>query len=201
MTDEKIKQTINNHKSYAIKYILDHKKDFSSFKTIYHRFIKKDNFDPSFEYTKEIIKRLERDKITSQTSMQMAEIIMPEVKGMRKEILIMAIPLFLGVLLLITFSLLLSFTRPLDFSNPFFIGYLVGVFISSILLGFGIFQRKKIKLSTLSTTMLFQAISAYSAAKMQGQGSFAAFRILEEMKNNPGKELQIRVNQPKIVYK
>ena len=49
--------------------------------------------------------------------------------------------------------------------------------------------------------MLFQACMAYGAAKMQGQGSFGAFRILEEMKTKQGKELQIRINQPKIMYK
>ena len=49
--------------------------------------------------------------------------------------------------------------------------------------------------------MIFQASSAYGAAKMQGQGSFGAFRILDEMKTKQGKELQIRITQPKIVYK
>jgi hypothetical protein len=49
--------------------------------------------------------------------------------------------------------------------------------------------------------MLFQASSAYGASKMQGQGSFGAFRILEEMKLKQGKELQIRVTQPKIMHR
>ena len=75
------------------------------------------------------------------------------------------------------------------------------MFVSGIIFGFGMFQRKKVKLVTLTRAMFFQALTAYGAAKMQGQGSFAAFRILEEMRANPGKELQIKVTQPKIMYK
>lgn len=201
MADEKIKQIINNYLTYAKKYVLDHKKDFSSWNTIYHRFIKKDKTDPAFDYTKEIIKRMEKDKITPQATMQIVESLMPEMQNMKKTILFMVIPLVLGIVLLLTFSLLFSFSRPFNLSNPFITYYLIGMFISGILLGFGIFQRKKIKSETLSKTMLFQACSAYSAAKMQGQGSFGAFRILEEMKTKQGKELQIRITQPKIMYK
>lgn len=201
MTDDKTRQIINNHLNHAEKYILDHKKDFSSWSTIYHKFIKKDKIDSAFEYTKEIIKRMERDKMTSQTSMQIAEVLMPEMQGMKKEIIIMALPLVTGFILLITFSLLFSFTRPFNFNNPFVIYYSIGIFVSSIIFGFGLIMRKKIKLKTLSKTMLFQASTAYGASKMQGQGSFGAFRILEEMRLKQGKELQIRITQPKIMHK
>ncbi len=201
MADDKIKQIINNYINHAQKYILDHKKEFSTWNTVYNKFIKKNNTDPAFEYTKEIIKRLERDKIPSQVSMQMVESIMPEMKGMKKEVIFMILPMAIGFILLITFSLLFSFTRPLNLSNPFVIYYAIGMFISGLVFGFGMFQRKKVKLVTLTRAMFFQALTAYGAAKMQGQGSFAAFRILEEMKANPGKELQIRINQPKVMYK
>lgn len=201
MIDEKTKQIINNHINYAQKYILDHKKDFSSWNTIYHKFIKKDNIDPAFDYTKEIIKRMERDKMSSQTAMQVVETLMPEMQNVKKEVVLMAVPMILGVILLITFSLLFSFARPFTFSNHFVIFYALGMFVSGILLGFGVFMRKKIKLKTLTRAMLFQAATSYGAAKMQGQGSFGAFRILEEMKLKQGKELQIRINQPKIVHK
>ncbi len=201
MADEKIKQIINNYINHAQKYILDHKKEFSSWNTISNKFIKKNNIDPAFEYTKEIVKRLERDKVSSQSAMQMVEIIMPEMKGMKKEVIVMVLPMVLGVILLITFSLLFSFTRPFNFSNPFLVYYSVGMFISGLVFGFGMFQRKKVKLTTLTRAMFFQALTAYGAAKMQGQGSFGAFRILEEMKANPGKELQVRINQPKVMYK
>lgn len=201
MADDKTKQIINNYINHAQKYILDHKKDFSSWTTIYNKFIRKNKVDPAFEYTKEIIKRLERDKISSQLTMQMIETIMPEVKGMKKEVIVMIAPMVLGAILLITFSLLFSFTRPFNLSNHFVIYYAVGMFISGLVFGFGMFQRKKVKLITLTRAMFFQALTAYGAAKMQGQGSFAAFRILEEMRANPGKELQIRVTQPKIVHK
>ena len=119
MADDKTKQIINNYISHAQRYVLEHKKDFSSWNTIYNKFIKKNNTDPAFEYTKEIIKRLERDKVSSQSAMQMVETIMPEVKGMKKEVIIMVVPMILGAILLITFSLLISFTRPLNLSNPF----------------------------------------------------------------------------------
>lgn len=201
MADDKTKQIINNYINHAQKYILDHKKDFSSWTTIYNKFIKKNKVDPAFEYTKEIIKRLERDKISSQLTMQIIETVMPEVKGMKKEVIVMVAPMVLGAVLLITFSLLFSFTRPFNLSNHFVIYYAVGMFISGLVFGFGMFQRKKVKLVTLTRAMFFQALTAYGAAKMQGQGSFAAFRILEEMRANPGKELQIRVTQPKIVHK
>ena len=201
MSDDKIKQIITNYINHAKKYILDHKKEFSSWSTIYNKFIKKNNIDPTFEYTKEIIKRLEKDKISPQATMQMIETIMPEVKGMKKDVIIMVLPMILGAVLLITFSLLFSFTRPFNLSNHFVIYYAVGMFISGLVFGFGMFQRKKVKLVTLTRAMFFQALTAYSAAKMQGQGSFAAFRILEEMKANPGKELQIKITQPKIMYK
>ena len=201
MADDKTRQTINNYINHAQKYILDHKKDFSSWSTIYNKFIKKNKIDPAFEYTKEIIKRLERDKVSSQSAMQMVETIMPEVKGMKKEVIIMVVPMILGAILLITFSLLFSFTRPLNLSNPFVVYYSIGMFVSGIIFGFGMFQRKKVKLVTLTRAMFFQALTAYGAAKMQGEGSFAAFRILEEMRANPGKELQIKVTQPKIMYK
>ena len=201
MPDEKTKQLINNYLTHAQKFILDHKKDFSSWSTIYHKFIKKDKFDAVFDYTKEIIKRMEKDKITSQTTMQITEVIMPDIQNFKKTIILMALPLILGVVLLVTFSFLFSFAKPFNFSNPFVIGYSAGMFVSGILLGFGIYMRKKIKLDTLSKTMLFQASTAYGASKMQGQGSFGAFRILEEMKTKQGKELQIRITQPKIMYK
>ena len=201
MAEDKSKQLTTNYINHAQKYIAEHKKDFSSWSTVYHRFIKKDKIDPAFDYTKEIIKRMEKDKMTSQIAMQIAETLMPEMQNIKKDIIFMAVPMLIGFILLITFSLLLAFTRPFSFSNQFVIYYLIGIFVSSILLGFGTFQRKKIKLQTLSKTMLFQACTAYGAAKMQGQGSFGAFRILEEMKTKQGKELQIRVNQPKIIHK
>ena len=109
MADDKVKQIVNNHLSYAQKYILEHKKKFSSWNTVYHKFIKKDKIDPSFDYTKEIIKRMEKDKTTSQTAMQIVELLMPEMEGMRKGILLMVIPLALGFVLLVTFSLLFGF--------------------------------------------------------------------------------------------
>lgn len=201
MIDEKIKQIVSNYLGHTKKYILDHKKDFSSWKTIYHKFIKKDKIDPAFEYTKEVIKRMERDKMSSQTAMQISETLMPDMQNFKKEIIIMIVPLVIGVILLITFSLLFSFTRPFTITNHYIIIYACCMFASGILLGFGLFQRNKIKLSTLSKTIIFQAVTAYGASKMQGQGSFGAFRILEEMKLKQGKELQIRLTQPKIVYK
>lgn len=201
MTDEKIKQTTTNYLNHAQRYMQEHKKDFSSWGTIYHKFIKKDKVDPAFNYSKEIIKRMEKDRMTSQSAMEIVEILMPEMQNIKKSIILMVIPMILGLILLITFAVLLGFAKPFSFNNPFVIYYSVGMFISGILLGFGVFQRKKIKLQTLSKTMLFQACTAYGAAKMQGQGSFGAFRILEEMKTKQGKELQIRINQPKIVHK
>lgn len=201
MVDERLNQTIINYLNHAQKYITQHKKEFSSWSTIYHRFIKKDKVDPVFDYTKEIIKRMEKDKMTSQSAMQIAETLLPDMQKMKKEIIFMAIPMLLGFIFLVTFSILFSFTRPFNLFNPYVTYYSIGLFISCILLGFGVFQRKRVKLKTLSKTMLFQASTAYSASKMQGQGSFGAFRILEEMKLKQGKELQIRVTQPKITYK
>ncbi len=201
MAEDKAKQIINNYINHAQKYISDHKKEFSSWNTIYNKFVKKNNIDPAFEYTKEIVKRLEKDKVSPQVTMQMVEIIMPEIKGMKKEVILMMLPMVLGAILLITFSLLFSFTRPFELSNHFVIYYAIGMFISGIIFGFGMFQRKRVKLVTLTRAMFYQALTAYGAAKMQGQGSFGAFRILEEMKANPGKELQVRVNQPKVIYK
>ena len=199
--DEKTIQTTNNYLTHAQKHMLSHKKDFSSFNSIYKRFIKKDTSDPIFEYTKEMIKRMERDKITSTGSMQIAENLMPEMKKMKYDVIKMALPLILGFIMLIVFSLLFSFTRPFNASNPFMIYWAIGMFISGILLGFGIFIRQKLKLNMLSKSMLYQASTAYGAAKMQGQGSFGAFRILDEMKNKPGKELQIKVMQPKVIHR
>ena len=201
MAEDKTRQIITNYINHAQKYILDHKKEFSSWNTIYNKFIKKNNVDPAFEYTKEIIKRLERDKVSPQVTMQIVEIIMPEVKGMKKEVVMMVLPMILGAILLITFSLLFSFTRPFNLNNLFVIYYAIGMFISGLIFGFGMFQRKKVKLVTMTRAMFFQALTAYGAAKMQGQGSFAAFRILEEMKANPGKELQVRITQPKMMHR
>lgn len=201
MADDKITQIITNHISHAQKYINEHAKDFSSWNTIYHRFIKKDKTDPAFDYTKEIIKRMERDKLTSQAAMQISESLMPEIQNIKKDVLIMAVPMILGIILLLTFSTLLAFTKPFAMSNPYVTYYSIGAFVGSILFGFGMFQRKSVKLKTLSKTMLFQACTAYGASKMQGQGSFGAFRILEEMKTKQGKELQIKITQPKIMYK
>ena len=201
MVDDKIKQAINNYLNYAQKHIVEHKKDFSSWNTIYHKFIKKDKVDPTFDYTKEIIKRMDKDKMPSQIAMQIAETLLPEVQNIKKDVLIMAIPLVLGAALLITFTALFSFSRPFTITNHYLISYATGIFVSSLLLGFGLYKRKNIKFKTLTRTMIFQASSAYGAAKMQGQGSFGAFRILDEMKTKQGKELQIRITQPKIVYK
>ena len=201
MIDEKTKQIINNFLSHAQKYILEHKKDFSSWSTIYHRFIKKDKVDPAFDYTKGIIKRMEKDKVTSQTAMVISDTLLNEMKGFKKEIIIMALPMLVGLIMLTTFSILLGFSKPFSFSNHFVIYYLIGIFISLFMFGFGLLQRKKVKINTLSKTMLFQASAAYGASKLQGQGSFGAFRILEEMKLKQGKELQIQIKQPKIIYK
>ena len=117
MTGDKTKQIVTNYINHSQKYILDHKKDFSSWSTIYHRFIKKDKIDPAYEYTKEIIKRMERDKMTSQTAMQIAETLMPEVQNIKKELILVILPMALGFILLIVFSCLFSFTRPLNFSR------------------------------------------------------------------------------------
>ena len=201
MPEDKTKQIITNYISYAQKYILEHKKEFSSWSMINHKFIKKDKIDPAFDYTKEIIKRMERDKLSSQVSMQIIETLMPDVQNMKKDVLIMAIPMIIGVILLLVFLILLAFTKPFNLSNAFVIYYSIGLFIGAVLFGFGMLQRTKVKLSTLSRTMLFQACTAYGAAKMQGQGSFGAFRILEEMKTKQGKELQIRLTQPKIMHR
>jgi hypothetical protein len=201
MTEDKINQTINNYITHAQKHVLQNKKNFSSWNTIYHKFIKKDNIDPAFDYTKEIIKRMEKDKMSSQSAMQVAETLMPEMQNVKKRIVLMAVPMVLGAVLLITFSLLFSFTRPFSINNHFVIYYAVGMLVSGILLGYGLIKRNQIKLYTVTRTMLFQACTAYGAAKMQGQGSFGAFRILDEMKTKQGKELQIKITQPKIMYK
>ena len=201
MSEEKSKQIINNYLIHTKKYILDHKKEFSSWTTIYHKFIKKDNVDPAFDYAKEIIKRFEKDKVSPQIAIGMSEVLMPQMQNMRKEIIFMALPLVIGFILLIAFSILFSFTRPFLLNNPFLISYLIGIFISSVIFGYGVYSRRKAKIKTLSNTILFQAVTAYTAAKMQGQGSFGAFRILEEMKTKQGKELQIRITQPKIMHK
>lgn len=201
MMDEKTIQITNNYLTHAQKHMLSHKKDFSSLHSIYKRFIKKDTSDPIFEYTKEMIKRMERDRMTSNISMQIAENLTPEIKKMKYDVIKMVLPLIVGFIMLITFSCLFSFTRPFNISNPFIIYWAIGMFVSGLLLGFGIFMRQKIKLTMLSKTMLYQASTAYGAAKMQGQGSFGAFRLLDEMKNKPGKELQIKITQPKIIHK
>ena len=201
MVDGKTIQIMNNHLAYAQKFMIEHKKEFSSWNNIYHKFIKKDKVDPIFDYTKEVVKRLERDKVSSQTAMQIAETLMPEMQKMKKEIILMALPFVLGFVLVIAFSILFSFTKPFNFSNPYVIYYSIGMFVSCIIFGSGVILRNRIKLKTLSKTMLFQAATAYGAAKMQGQGSFGAFRILEEMKIKQGKELQIRITQPKVVHK
>ena len=194
--EDKTKQIINNYINYAEKHINENKKLFSSWNTIYNKFVKKSNLDPAMDYTKEIIKRMEKDKITSQTAMQISETLMPAMQNIKKDVLIMGIPFLIGVILSITFTFLIIFCKPLSLDNPFLVGYLSGLGISAILIGFGSVQRKKVKNKTLTNMMLFQAATAYGAAKMQGQGSFAAFRFLEEMKTKQGKELQIRVNQP-----
>lgn len=200
--DEKAEKIMTNYVKHTEKYVNDHKGDFSSFKTIYHRFIKKDNIDPTMEYTKEIIKRMEKDKISSQISMQISEAIMPEIQGMKKEIMIMAIPLILGFSTFFTCAIMLGFfTRPIEISNTPVIYLTIGMAIGGILFGFGQGLRGKFKINSTTKSMLFQATTAYGAAKMQGQGSFGAFRILDEMKAKQGKDMQIRVNQPKVVYK
>ena len=199
--EDKTKQFLNNYLAHTQKYIMEHKNDFSSLSTIYKRFIKKEKSDSVFDYTKEIIKRMEKDKITSQTAMQIVELLTPEVQNLKKEIIKMAIPLILGLILFITFFLLLTFTRPFNLSNPFVLYWSIAMFTGLIAFCLGLFLRNKTKLSTLSKTMLFQASTAYGAAKMQGQGSFGAFRILDEMKTKQGKELQIKITQPKVMYK
>ena len=201
MAEDKTNQIINNYLTYAEKHITEHGKEFSSFNTIYQKFIKKSNIDPAFEYTKEIVKRMEKDKLTSPQSMQIAEVLMPKMKEMRKKVILMLLPLIVGILIIIIFSILAGFARPFNMSNPFLVGYTIASLLGLISLIVGLFLRKKIKLVTLSNMMLFQAVTAYSAAKMQGQGTFAALRILEEIKANPNKELQIRINKPKIIYK
>jgi hypothetical protein len=199
--DEKSEKILSNYLTHAQKYVLNNKKEFSSFKTIYHKFIKNDNVDPVMDYTKEIIKRMERDKISSQASMQISESIMPEMQNMKKDVIFMALPFVIGFISMITSTAFFSFSKPLTFDNPQMLYSSIGMFISTIIFGFGMVLRNKIKFKTLTKSMIFQACTAYTAAKMQGQGSFGAFRILEEMKHKQGKELQIRVNQPKIVYK
>lgn len=194
--EDKTKQLIANYITYAEKHINENKKLFSSWNTIYNKVIKKSNADPAMDYTKEIIKRMEKDKITSQTAMNISETLMPAMQNIKKDVLVMGIPFLLGIIMAITFTFLIIFCKPLDLANKYLIGYLLGLVISAILIGFGSVQRVKVKNKTLTNMMLFQAATAYGAAKMQGQGSFAAFRFLEEMKTKQGKELQIRVAQP-----
>ena len=104
MADDKINKAITNYVTHEQKHVLQNKKNFSSWKTIYHKFVKKDNIDPAFDYTKEIIKRMERDKMSSQTAMQVAETLMPEMQNVRKRIILMAIPMALGAILLMLLS-------------------------------------------------------------------------------------------------
>lgn len=194
--EDKTKQVINNYIVHAEKHINENKKLFSSWDTIYNKVVKKTNADPAMDYAKEIIKRMEKDKVTSQTAMQIAETLMPEMQNIKKDVLIMGIPFLLGVLSAIILTILIVFSKPLNLSNQYVVGYLIGLAVSAILIGFGSVQRKKVKNKTLTNMMLFQAATAYGAAKMQGQGSFAAFRFLEEMKTKQGKELQIKIPQP-----
>ena len=201
MAEDKTNQIISNYLTHAEKYINEHKKEFSSFNTIYQKFIKKSNIDPAFEYTKEIVKRMEKDKLTSPQAMQIAEILMPRMKEMRNKVILMLLPMLVGVLMIIIFSILAGFARPFNLNNPFLIWYSIADILGFVSFIVGLFLRKRIKLDTVSNMMLFQAVTAYNAAKMQGQGTFAALRILDEIKANPNKELQIRVNKPKIIYK
>lgn len=199
--DEKSQKTLNNYMHHCEKHIQENKKDFSSFNSIYNKVIKKSSTDHVFEYTKEIIKRMERDKLSSQIAMDIAENLMPVMQNLKKEVILMGLPMLIGFIILIISVVIFSFSRPFDLSNMKFVYSGIGIFIGGVLLGIGVVLRKKIKIKTLTNSMIFQASTAYGAAKMQGQGSFGAFRILEEMKNKQGKELKINLNQPKIIYK
>lgn len=201
LMDDKSNKILTNCLKHAEKHISENSSNFSSIKTAYRNLIKKEKFDPTTEYTKEIIKRLERDKVTAQAAMSVSESMMPEMQSMRNQVLIMAMPLLIGGLLMVIFGLLLFFTKPFSIENNFVIGYSIGLFIGTVAFIFGFTQRTKVKINTLSKTMVFHAVSAYGAAKMQGQGSFGAFRLLEEMKTKQGKPMQVRVNKPQIMYK
>ena len=199
--EEKTNKLIVNYLKHAEKHISENKKEFSSFNTIYHRFIKKDTYDPSLEYTKEIIKRMEKDKVTSSQAMEISEYLMPQIQGFKKEVLMMIIPIIVGILCILIFSILLITSLPYETNNIFDLSYSAGAGFGLGCFLFGFLQRNRVKVNTLSKSMLFQAGSSFGAAKMQGQGSFAAFRILDEMRAKQGKEMQIKVNQPKVVYK
>ncbi len=170
-------------------------KAFSSMALI-QRTIKQSKEDPSMEFIMEVIRRLEKDKVNSETALQIAEIAQSQSQQMQKITLLKMIPFFVGLLGMMVFAVLSFTVRPLSFTNPELLKFMIPMALFIPIFIWGLKRRKDSKFDLLAANVVMQGASAYSSAKMQGKGQIGALQNLEEMRRR-AKTMQAKETEAK----
>ena len=183
---EKADKLFANFYNATQRQITNNIKEFSTFNMLKKQF-SKDKQDPSEAHVLEIVKRMEKDKLSANIAMNIAERSQNQAQGIQRSSLIKMIPYLVGLLGIIICVSLLIGMRPFKLSNPSLFYYAGPLLFAVPLFIWGFVQRKAAKVEMLAINMLMQAASAYSSAKVQGKGAIAAMQNLSEMKTRSKK--------------
>lgn len=117
-SEDKAYQLIDNFANGILRQVKENAKEFGTIKAI-QRFLKQvTSEDPSDKIIYESIKRMDRDKISSQVSLSMSEIAMKRAQNLQKTSMIKMIPYLLGLAGLLTVIIMSFFSGPFNFTNP-----------------------------------------------------------------------------------
>jgi len=199
-SEEKAYLLIDNFAKGILRQIKENAGEYSTLKAI-QKFLKKDSSeDPSDKIIFEAIKRMEKDKISSQIALAMSEIAMKRAQNLQKASMIKMIPYLLGLAGILTMLILSFFSGPWSISNPLMIRNLLLSLVFTGLLIWGIIQRRTAKFTLIGASLLHQACSAFASAKIQGKGAIGALQSLNEMRTK-AKTMQLKEKAKKAENK
>jgi hypothetical protein len=171
-SEDKAYQLIDNFANGILRQVKENAKEFGTIKAI-QRFLKQvTSEDPSDKIIYESIKRMDRDKISSQVSLSMSEIAMKRAQNLQKT----------SIIKMLTVVIMSFFSGPFNFTNPAVIRNLILGLLFIGLIIWGTIQRRATKYSMITASLLHQACSAFASAKLQGKGAVGALQSLAEMR-------------------
>jgi len=156
-------------------------KAFSTWSMI-QRLIKRNSEDPSNDHIIEVVKRMERDKLTAPIAAHISTQCQTQAQQLQKTSLIKMIPFFLSAIAIIVLTVMIFTVRPLAISNPDLLKFAIPILILIPVFIWGLKSRSQVKIQMLVINILMQASSAYASAKIQGKGTVGALQNLEEMR-------------------
>lgn len=178
---DKANQIFVNYLNGTKKQIEKDRQKFSTMAFV-QRLIQKNLNDPTNLHILEIVKRMEKDKLSAPLAFYISEECQKQSSNFQKSILIKMIPFFIAILGLAVSSVLLAFSKPYSFANSDFLKYLVLDFIFLPILFWGLRHRQSAKFDMINLNVLLQASSAYASAKAQGKTTIAAMQNLDIMR-------------------